>query len=50
MKNELNELFLLIENELEEVPTTDLFDEFFDELDVEYINRDWETRYGFRPL
>jgi hypothetical protein len=27
-----------------------LFEEFFEELEVEYINREWETRYGFRPL
>jgi hypothetical protein len=48
--NEFEEFYSLIENEETYVKETNVMEDFFEELDVEHINRTFEKKYGFRPL
>jgi hypothetical protein len=49
MKQE-NEMNLLIDLNETINPETNVLEDLFDELDVQYINREWEKKYNFKPL
>ena len=49
MKQE-NEMNLLIDLNETINPETNVLEDLFDELDVKYINREWEKKYNFKPL